>query len=278
VTTTLRPVGPDRRDAAGGRSRAYDICVNGRIAGTVRLAVDEERAPGAGRVEELRVDPADRRRGRATVAALAAEEVLRGWGCRRVEATVPADGTAVSVLAAALGYTEHGRTMVKRLDDVAPPFTESPCVPMDAAAHADWRLRDIAQYAGRLRARGVAADRAHAVAEATHRTLLPDGHETPGMVLRVLRHDGAAVGTLWVSPSRAPHPAAGAWVYAVEVGEEHRGRGHGRTLMAEAERISRAHASGVLGLHVHADNAPALGLYGALGYRTVARHLGKPLL
>ena len=90
MTTTLRPTEPLQHSADGGRSRAYDICVNSRRVGSVRVATDPHFGTASGLIEDLRVDEPDRGRGRGTVAALAAEEVLRGWGCTDVKISVPA--------------------------------------------------------------------------------------------------------------------------------------------------------------------------------------------
>src|SRR5207244_2214252 len=76
--------------------------------------------PSVARITELRIDEPDRGRGRGTVAALAAEEVARGWGCTRIEASVPADAGAALRLATALGYVQRNRTMEKPLGGAAP--------------------------------------------------------------------------------------------------------------------------------------------------------------
>ncbi|MFI7274855.1 GNAT family N-acetyltransferase [Streptomyces sp. NPDC049879] len=114
MTTTLRPDGPEERTAGGGRTRAYRIRVNGRDAGGLVLAADGPR-PATGRVVRLAVHPPDRGRGRGTVAALAAEEILRDWGCADVGAVVPSGAATALRLAAALGWSERARTLTKPL-------------------------------------------------------------------------------------------------------------------------------------------------------------------
>ncbi|MGW4006705.1 hypothetical protein ACWEGM_33800, partial [Streptomyces nigra] len=79
MTTTLRPTEPLQRHPDGTRSRRYQVCVNGRPVGVLLLGTHPVFGEGVARVTELRIEEADRRRGRATVAALAAEEVARGW-------------------------------------------------------------------------------------------------------------------------------------------------------------------------------------------------------
>ncbi|MFF4602389.1 GNAT family N-acetyltransferase [Streptomyces sp. NPDC001339] len=276
MTTTLRPAGPEERHDDGTRARRYDVCVNSRRVGGVRLATDAQFGAAAGRIADLRIDPADRRRGRATVAALAAEEVLRGWGCRQIELTVPAEAGAAVRLAAALGYIERGRTLSK-------PLTEAPRLPegsrdrpLSAGEYPAWRDAAVAEYVRTQVAQGTSRDRAEEAARADHHALLPDGAETPGQVLRLLVHGGTDVGHLWVALGRPGQP--GGYVVDVRVAPDHRGRGHGRTLMLVAERISLAAGDAVLGLYVYADNAPARRLYDSLGYRPAAYRLWKPVL
>lgn len=44
MTTTLRPTGPIQQGADGARTRAYDVCDNGRPVGVVEIGTD----PGFG--------------------------------------------------------------------------------------------------------------------------------------------------------------------------------------------------------------------------------------
>ncbi|MGW1195952.1 GNAT family N-acetyltransferase [Streptomyces sp. NPDC002536] len=272
MTTTLRPAAPEQRTDDGGRSRRYEIRVNSRPVGSIDLATDRRFGPGVGRIVRLGVQVPDRRRGRGTVAALAAEEVLRGWGCRRVEVCVAAEQAAAGLpLATALGYTERNRTMGKLLSAEPPSLPDGTGGrPMTEAEFAVWEPAARAEYAERWTAYGVPADRARAQAEADHRALLPDGRSTEGMLLRVLTHRGIRVGTLWA--------ALRGFVYRVEVDPGHRGRGHGRSLMLLAETETRTAGADRLRLNVFADNPPARRLYESLGYEPEEYHLSKELL
>ncbi|HEX5566050.1 MAG TPA: GNAT family N-acetyltransferase [Streptomyces sp.] len=276
MTTTLRPTGPERRTADGARSRSYDICVNGRPVGRVRLTTDERLGPSAGRVEALTVQEADRRRGRAAVAALAAEEVLRGWGCRRIEVSVPADAGPALNLAAALGYTEHGRAMAKELSTSPELPTGSVARPMGGAEYPAWLETTRAERVRYWTDREVPRERAERMTEAEQAALLPRGPDTADTALRVLAHGGTDVGTLWLALAGPWTP--GGHVLDVVVHRAHRGRGHGRTLMLLAERECLTAGVRLLGLNVLAANTPALRLYESLGYRTTVHHLHKPLL
>ena len=276
MTTTLRPAGPEERHDDGGRARPYDICVNSRRVGGIRLTTDARFGPTAGRIADLGIDAPDRHRGRATVAALAAEEVLRGWGCRQIELTVPAGAAAARRLAATLGYTERSRTMSKSL--AGPP--RLPDGSSDRALSEEeypaWREAALAEHLRTQLAQGMPRARAEEASAAGHRALLPDGAATPYQALRILTHGGADVGSIWVALRMPEQP--GGYVVDVRVAPGHRGHGHGRTLMLVAERESLAAGRTTLGLNVYADNAPALGLYTSLGYRPTGYLLWKPIL
>jgi GNAT superfamily N-acetyltransferase len=278
VTTTLRPTGPEQFDVEGVRSRCYDICVNSRPVGSLKLSTDPQKGPTTGRVVGLAVDDAERRRGRGAVAALSAEEVLRRWGCNRVETSIPADAHAALGLAGSLGYQERGRSMLKELGDRPrlPPGSEDRA--MTQAEFPAWRERGQPLQQRLLAERGVPPHEVVRRAADAFDGLLPLGADTPTAALRVLVHDGEEVGVVWVELERSPRRDAGAYVYEVEVDEAYRGRGHGRSLMLVAEREALDSGAGILGLHVYAYNTPALNLYSSLGYRPVELHFFKPLL
>ncbi|MCH0540539.1 GNAT family N-acetyltransferase [Streptomyces sp. MUM 203J] len=278
MTTTLRPTGPLQQSADGTLSRAYEVCVNSRPVGAVRVAT----APGFGRalgtISDLRIDDADRRRGRGTVAALAAEEVLRGWRCRLVRVSVPAEAAVALRLATALGYTERGRTMTRALaEGAAPgepgaPGQETAVRPMRDEEYEPWWTAAEDAYVRVWGARGIAGDTARAKARADRARLLPDGLASRGTRLYVAEAaDGAPVGHLWLGLGPA------AYVWDVEMAAGRRGEGHGRALMRHAERTAREAGADTISLHVFSDNTPALRLYESLGYRTTHIQLDKRL-
>jgi ribosomal protein S18 acetylase RimI-like enzyme len=283
MTTTLRPTGPIQRDESGATSRGYDVCVNGRPVGALELATEPRTGRPVGYIRSLRIDDADRRRGRGTVAALAAEEVLRGWHCTEVRASVliPADGDAVPALrlAGALGYTERGRNMIKEVAAPPPPLPGNvESRPMTEAEFDHWYSHAIRHFADALTAGGSPEDEALAQSEATHARLLPDGRATPGVHIHSLLADGAAVGHVWVSEQEAGPGEPGAYVFDVAVAEPYRGRGHGRALMQLADRIAADAGQPLIGLHVFEGNDPARTLYESLGYRITHRNFAKRLL
>ena len=282
MTTTLRPNEPERRLPDGSRSRSYDICVNSRVVGGVRLRSEPERAaPGTtpgfvGRMDRLTVEEPERRRGRATVAALAGEEVLRGWGCHRAWLAVPGTAHPARQLALALGYRETSRHLTKGLT-AAPELPDgSTTRPLTEAEFPDWSQATQADFVAGCVAQGLDRGFAQATSRADFAELLPRGADSTGMCLRVLQHEGERVGTLWLCVREAA--SEGGYVYGVAVAEEHRGRGHGRTLMHVAEREVLAVGGTRLALNVFTDNAPAGALYNSLGYELLLAHFNKPLL
>jgi ribosomal protein S18 acetylase RimI-like enzyme len=56
------------------------------------------------------------------------------------------------------------------------------------------------------------------------------------------------------------------WVYYLAVSPDHRGSGHGRTLMAHAEQLLTDIGCPKLNLQVRTGNEAVIGFYAALGY------------
>lgn len=274
MTTTLRPTEPLQRAADGTRSRRYQVCVNGRPVGVIHLGTSPALGDAVARILDLRIEEPDRRRGRGTVAALAAEEVARGWGCRQIETGVPADAAAALRVTHTLGYVLRNRGMEKRLGGTPPQLPAgSRARPMTRAEYDAWQTCESEHYARSWIERGVPEAAARAKARREHEQLLPRGPGTEGMLFSVLEHEGTRVGTLWV----ALHEEAG-YVFDVEAEPAHRGRGHGRTLMLLAEIQAINAGRRVLGLNVFAGDTPAERLYESLGYETTRYMLYKPLV
>ncbi|MEU6759820.1 GNAT family N-acetyltransferase [Streptomyces sp. NPDC046685] len=280
MTTTLRPAQPLQHHGDGTRSRAYEVRVNSRPVGALELATRSAAEPRTGVIRNLRIDEADRRRGRGTVAALAAEEVLRSWRCTGVAVSVPADATPALRMATALGYRETGRVMLKELAAEPPTLPEgSTGRPMTQAEFDAWLELAVVEYAPRLVAPGMSAEEGLAASRAEHARMLPAGLDTPGTALLVVRtaQDGIA-GSVWVGQRDLPGLGSVPYVYDVRVAPEHRGRGHGRSLMLLAERAALAGGGRHLGLYVVEGNTPARRLYASLGYRDTTVTAVKELI
>ncbi|MGW0763351.1 GNAT family N-acetyltransferase [Streptomyces sp. NPDC002814] len=274
MTTTLRPTEPLQHQADGTRSRRYQVCVNSRPVGRIHLGTSPSFGATVARVLDLRIEEPDRRRGRATVAALAAEEVARGWGCRQIEVGVPAEAGAALRLFQALGYVLRNRGMEKRLGDTPPELPAGGRGrSMTEAEFASWHEYEAEQYARMWIERGVPEAEAYAKSRRDHETLLPQGLTTENMLFSVLEDKGVRVGTLWLALRDDK-----AFVFDVEADAAHRGRGHGRTLMLLAESQAIAAGRRALELNVHAGNTPAERLYESLGYEATHYGLYKDLL
>jgi GNAT superfamily N-acetyltransferase len=191
------------------------------------------------------------------VAALAAEEVLRGWDCDRIRVSVPAGAAPARRLATALGYTERGHVLLKELDpaDPGPPAPAALEVrPMTAAEFTPWC--------------GAAPGR---------RELLPEGLATEGARVEVALRGGVRVGHLWTGWRELPTGERVPYVWEVEVAAGERGKGYGRALMRRAETAVREAGGGRVALRVDPANAPARALYASLGYRPLLVDYEKQL-
>jgi ribosomal protein S18 acetylase RimI-like enzyme len=75
------------------------------------------------------------------------------------------------------------------------------------------------------------------------------------------RKDGAVIASVLVG-----HDGHRGWVYYVSVDPDHRGEGHGRSIMAAAEDWLRARGIQKLQLMVRGDNAKVHAFYESIGY------------
>ncbi|MGW3074826.1 MULTISPECIES: GNAT family N-acetyltransferase [unclassified Kitasatospora] len=282
MTTTLRPEGPETPTAAGGRTRRWLILSNGHPVGALRTTADPQGGQLWGRISELEITEG-RGRGRGTFGALAAEEVLRNWGCTRVDVGVPEAATTARGLAVALGYTERALSMSKRLVTAPALPAGVSARPFDPADLDDWLARSAEGYRRSLVGSGLTEEQARARTGGDDPpNPVPQGVDTPGVVLRRLYGaDGGEgpYGSIWVQLRLRDLPDGEplAWVMGVEVSPDHRGRGHGRTLMLLAERECLAAGVHDLGLNVFTRNEVAVRLYDSLGYAVTERLYGKPL-
>jgi ribosomal protein S18 acetylase RimI-like enzyme len=109
--------------------------------------------------------------------------------------------------------------------------------------------------------------------------LLPDGPATEGMLLlRGIRPDGAAVGTLWIGLTHPRGTPDCAFLYDIEVDEQYRGVGYGRALLSAGEQAARTRGMLALELNVFGDNPRAIRLYESSGYAVVTQQMRKDLV
>jgi ribosomal protein S18 acetylase RimI-like enzyme len=156
-------------------------------------------------------------------------------------------------------------------------MTELRLRPVTAAEFDAWRARLIPGYAAdKIRAGDWSAEEAESLAAQQTDSLLPSGPGTPGMLLLAGETpDGERVGVVWVALDR-DRPGA-AWIYDIEVHQEHRGKGYGRALLRAAEHYSARRGATEIGLNVFGPNAVARGLYESSGYEITAINMRKRL-
>ena len=141
------------------------------------------------------------------------------------------------------------------------------------------RNRMVQEYAAEHVAAGNwSAEDAERRATEDTRALLPQGVETPGMLMLVAETSGAeVVGRVWLALERQPGSGGGAWIYDIEVALEHRGQGFGRALLAAAEDEAARRGVDSIGLNVFGTNTVAQSLYRSAGYDVAAMQLHKKL-
>jgi ribosomal protein S18 acetylase RimI-like enzyme len=113
-------------------------------------------------------------------------------------------------------------------------------------------------------------------ADRDHARLLRDGLATQDHFIFAIEDGGDVVGSLWLA-ARDDELGRSMFVYAIEIDEEQRGRGVGRTAMLLAEEETRSRGLGNLTLNVFGGNDRARGLYRSLGYRELAVAMRKDL-
>ena len=151
--------------------------------------------------------------------------------------------------------------------------------PMTEAEFADFQQATARAFADELVAMGGwSAEEALEQALQGSAELLPQGRETPGMLLlTAVLDDGTPIGTLWLGLTHPRGVPDCAFVYDIEVAEAHRGGGLGRALLAAGEDVVRSHGVPAVELNVFGDNTRAISLYASAGYRVVSQQMRKDL-
>jgi ribosomal protein S18 acetylase RimI-like enzyme len=111
--------------------------------------------------------------------------------------------------------------------------------------------------------------------------LLPQGPQTPGQHLHSIVVGGQSVGTLWWAEQLDETPPR-AYIYDLEVDEEHRGKGVGSAAMQALEDEARRLGAEQVMLSVFFENPGAIRLYERLGFRPsetgeAGMRMSKPL-
>jgi GNAT superfamily N-acetyltransferase len=149
--------------------------------------------------------------------------------------------------------------------------------PMTAAEFVALLEQLIPRYAvEKIRAGDWAEDQAEALAAKQTAELLPEGPDTPGMLLLTADDQaGQPIGRVWVALDR-PRPGE-AWIYDIQINPERRSKGYGRALLQAAEQEAARHGTTSIGLNVFGSNAVARNLYESSGYQIAAINMRKEL-
>lgn len=124
-----------------------------------------------------------------------------------------------------------------------------------------------------VRHAGLTPEEAERKATADHATLLPGGRPLEGHYLFVIEDEHARpIGHLWYADRDED-----AFLYAIELREEARGKGYGREAMEAFEELVRARGRDSIWLNVFGGNEVARSLYRSLDYREASVHMSKRL-
>lgn len=150
---------------------------------------------------------------------------------------------------------------------------------MTSAEFDAFRSRTDREYAAeQVLAGNWSAEEAEMLSAKLTDDLLPQGVETPGMLLLTAEiSDGVVIGHVWVALEPQPGSSVGAWIYEFEIDPPHRGKGYGRELLRAAELETVKHGINAIGLNVFGSNAIARNLYESAGYRVTSACMHKDL-
>jgi GNAT superfamily N-acetyltransferase len=149
--------------------------------------------------------------------------------------------------------------------------------PMNDEELVAWLPGVIDGYAADMATNGgVKPDEARTRAREQTEMLFPGGRPAPEQLVFVVEADGERVGELWVS-ERENDGRRVLWVFSIEIGDRHRGKGFGRIAMEHAEEIARQRGLSHVALNVFGGNETARRLYRGLGYSEDAVWMSKPI-
>jgi len=238
---------------------------DGEPVGILALSMREDYGVPSAALDDLFVDEPFRRRGIGTAAVRLAEEWARERS-QRIRART--NGVDPAQAALVREWTLGGQGMVKEL---GPSGLELPAGvsvrPMQQPEFDAWYPILIEGYGQSFVDAGLLSpEEARIRAQSQTAELLPDGLATEGHEFVTLLDHGDPVGQIWLRHGQEPGTS---FVFDVEVHENRRGQGHGKSLMIAGEAASLAAGSTRLGLHVFGHNTVARRLYERLGYEII---------
>lgn len=264
---SARPTGPEPT-----QTTLFTLVVDDAAVGFIAISIVAEDGPAVGRIDDIWIAPEARRQGYAATALAFAERWCREHVHEIVVTIDPNDPAHQGLFDE---YPLRRQQMHKAVD---PSVTLPEGVrgrPMTEAEYGPWLELDVQAYADELVGTGMLAPvDALARSRRDYEELLPEGLRSPDRPLWILTANDEPVATLWLMHHLSPGLT---WVASVEVRPEHRGRGHGRSVMRFAEQAARAAGDPIIGLNVFGNNSVAMSLYESLGYRATAQTRSVPV-
>jgi ribosomal protein S18 acetylase RimI-like enzyme len=147
---------------------------------------------------------------------------------------------------------------------------------MNNAEYETWLAGAVSGYAADKVASGQwSKDESLELARREHAELLPQGLASPGNHLfRLLTDSRESVGDLWIAETtKFGLPIA--YVYSVEIAEQHRRKGYAHQAFQALEQEIRTMGLHGIALHVFGHNQAARALYSKLGYEPTNINLFK---
>jgi len=141
-----------------------------------------------------------------------------------------------------------------------------------------FRAKLVTEYAAaNVSAGRWSAEEAEEKSAAQTKELLPQGVDSPRVLLMAAENSGGEkVGHVWVGLDRQGS-AGGAWIYDIEVIEDHRGKGYGRAILHAAEQETLKNGVSSIGLNVFGTNIVARSLYESAGYEITTQQMQKEI-
>ncbi|MFD0484423.1 GNAT family N-acetyltransferase [Kineococcus sp. GCM10028916] len=150
--------------------------------------------------------------------------------------------------------------------------------PMTLAEFDAWQDETIRAYADEQVTAGTwSAAEALERSRRTNAELLPRGSDTPRMLFLRAVVAGTPVGRVWIGLDHPRGTADCAYLFDIEVLDEHRGRGLGRELLRAAEEVVRQRGAAALELNVFGANTRAVHLYRSAGYTVTTQQMRRIL-
>ncbi|MEZ4742819.1 MAG: GNAT family N-acetyltransferase [Bdellovibrionota bacterium] len=137
----------------------------------------------------------------------------------------------------------------------------------------------ISKYAHeKMKGEGLTEGEAYKISKDSYSSLLPDGiHSKNQYLFNVVEEKTEIkIGILWIA-EKANGDRKYAYIYDIEINEDHRGKGYGKKVMHLLEDKVKSMNLNSIGLHVFGHNTTAISLYEKMGYRTTNRVMRKDL-